>query len=468
MRWVAASLTRQFIFLLLLALIAGQTIPFAISWRERKAAVREASQSEFISRTSALSQLVEHTTPEFRREILAASATISSRFWTSPESPMDAEAWAKQGFSQLQHPLYKSPLDNQRYEMRSHAEFFEPLLHEDLTAFRWQTLHLDLWEGPAKAQFFSFADADGMAMTMQLKDGSWLNSIYYKPLKAGIWRLEYIVPTVITGLVLCLIGAVIARLIARPLRQLAAAAEALGKGEVLPILPETGPTEIRHLREAFNVMQLRLTRFVEDRTRMLAAIGHDLRTPLTTLRLRAEFIPESEARTKLIGTIDEIEKMTEATLGFAKGDTASEQTRVVDLNALVGSLCDDLAELGNDVTFEESAKTAYRCRPDGLKRAVRNLVENALRYGGKAMVHLDRNDTTIDIVIEDQGPGIPDDQLERVFAPFYRLESSRNHETGGVGLGLSIARTIIHQHGGDIILSSNKPGLRATVALPNA
>jgi signal transduction histidine kinase len=463
---MTASLTRQFIFLLLLALIAGQTIPFAISWNERKVAIREATQSEFISRTSALSQLMDHTTPEFRREILAASATIFSRFWNSPQSPMDTEAWAKDGFSQLQRPLYRISSAIQRNEFLRHDGMFEPLEHEDLTALHWQPLHSDIWEGPAKAQFFLFSDSDGMAMTMQLKDGSWLNSIYFKPLKAGIWRPEAIISTVITGLGLCLIGAFLARWISRPLRQLASSAEALGRGEVLPILPETGPRDIRQLREAFNVMQLRLMRFVEDRTRMLAAIGHDLRTPLTTLRLRAEFIPEGEERARLIDTIDEIEKMTEATLDFAKGDTTAEATRVVDLSALVGSLCDDLAELGNDVTFEEGAKTTYRCRPDGLKRAVRNLVENALRYGGKATVHLDRSESSIDIVVEDQGPGIPDEQFERVFAPFYRIESSRNAETGGVGLGLSIARTIIRQHGGDIVLSHNHPGLKAVVALP--
>jgi signal transduction histidine kinase len=466
MKWMTSSLTRQFIFLLLLALIAGQTIPFAISWNERKVAIREATQAEFISRTSALSQLMDHTTPEFRREILSASATSFSRFWTSPQSPMDTEAWAKDGFSQLQRPLYRISSASQRNEFVRHDGMFEPLGHEDLTALHWQPLHSDIWEGPAKAQFFVFADSDGMAMTMQLKDGSWLNSIYYKQLKAGIWRPEAIISTIMTGLALCLIGTFLARWISRPLRQLASSAEALGRGEVLPILPETGPREIRQLREAFNVMQLRLMRFVEDRTRMLAAIGHDLRTPLTTLRLRAEFIPEGEERARLIDTIDEIEKMTEATLDFAKGDTTAEATRVVDLSALVGSLCDDLAELGNDVTFEEGAKTTYRCRPDGLKRAVRNLVENALRYGGKATVRLDRSDSSIDIVVEDQGPGIPDEQFERVFAPFYRIESSRNAETGGVGLGLSIARTIIRQHGGDIVLSHNHPGLKAVVALP--
>ncbi len=466
MKWITASLTRQFIFLLLLALITGQAIPFAISWNERKAALREAAQSEFVTRTSALAQLAEHTKPEFRGEVLNASATTFTRFWTSTESPMDTESWAKQGFARLRQPLFRPLAPGEHGGIYSHPDGWNTLNDEDITAYRWQPLHSDLWEAPAKAQFFMFSGNDGMAMTTQLKDGIWLNAINFKPLKAGIWRPEAIISTSITGLALCLIGVFLARLIARPLKQLASSAEALGRGEVIPIMAETGPVEVRQLREAFNLMQLRLSRFIEDRTRMLAAIGHDLRTPLTTLRLRAEFVQEDEVRTRLISTIDEMEKMTEATLDFAKGEAASEDTRIIDLNALVGSLCDDLAEIGNDVSFQEGAKTSYRCRPDGLKRALRNLIENALRYGGKAMVHLKRTSSSIDIVIEDHGPGIPEDQMEKVFSPFYRLDASRSTETGGVGLGLSIARTIIHQHGGEIVLAANNPGLRATVALP--
>jgi signal transduction histidine kinase len=465
--WFTSSLTRQFMFLLLLALIAGQTIPFAISWNERKIAVREAVQSEFITRASSLSQLAQHTTPAFRREMLSASATSFTRFWISTDSPMDTEAWAKDGFAQIRRPLFKTPESTGYGAMYSHPDMSHLLDDSDLTQFRWQPLHSELWEAQEKAQFFMFADNDGMAMTTQLTDGVWLNAINFKPLKAGIWRPEAILWTTVTAVFLCLIGAVIARLIARPLKQLAKSAEALGRGEIIPILAEKGPAEVRQLSEAFNLMQQRLTRFVDDRTRMLAAIGHDLRTPLTTLRLRAEFMPDGEARTKLIRTVDEMEEMTTATLNFAKSEATSEETRVIDLNALIDSLCDDLAEIGNDVTFEESPKTAYRCRPDGLKRAIRNLIENALRYGGKAMVHLKRTHSNIEIIIEDPGPGIPEDQMEKVFSPFYRLDASRNSETGGVGLGLSIARTIIHQHGGEIILAANNPGLRATVALPN-
>jgi signal transduction histidine kinase len=468
MSWITASLTRQFIFLLLLALIAGQTVPFAISWNERKLALREAAQTEFVSRASALTLLAEHTTPSFRQEVLKASATSFTRFWISTASPMDTEAWARDGFARLRQPLFRAPSPGGHGGL-GHAVDIDHMLGDgNEGTFVWQPLKSDLWEAPAKAQVFPFGDNDGMALTTELKDGVFLNAIMFKPLKGGIWRPEALFWTTVTGLILCLIGAFLAKLIARPLKQLAAAAEAFGRGEVVALQTARGPVEIRQLREAFNLMQTRLSRFVDDRTRMLAAIGHDLRTPLTTLRLRAEFIAEDEIRTRLISTIDEMEEMTKATLDFAKGEATSEETRVIDLNALVGSLCDDLAELGHDVVFEDSPRTTYRCRPDGLKRAIRNLIENALRYGGKAMVHLARSDAGIDIVIADNGPGIPADEMEKVFAPFYRLDASRNTETGGAGLGLAIARTIVHQHGGEIRLADSNPGLRATVALPAA
>jgi signal transduction histidine kinase len=213
-------------------------------------------------------------------------------------------------------------------------------------------------------------------------------------------------------------------------------------------------------------MQARLQRFVEDRTRMLAAIGHDLRTPLTSLRLRAEFVSDPELQEKMLNTINEIQTMTEAALAFARAEATVERTRSVDLSALVESLCDDLAELSQDVTFIDSPKINYRCRADALRRAVRNLIENAVRYGERARVSLTGSAESIDIVVEDDGPGIPEGAIEQVFAPFFRIEHSRNRETGGVGLGLSIARAIARHHGGDILLANQRNGMRAIISLP--
>ncbi|MEK9662234.1 MAG: ATP-binding protein, partial [Alphaproteobacteria bacterium] len=224
--------------------------------------------------------------------------------------------------------------------------------------------------------------------------------------------------------------------------------------------------------EAFNAMQERLSRFIGDRTRLLAAISHDLRTPITSLRLRAEFIDDEETRAKVLETLDEMARMAEATLAFARDDAAAEETRPVDLAALLQSLADDLADLGHDVTCAEAPALAYRCRPVALKRALRNLIENAVRYGDRARISLAATPEGPRIAIEDDGPGIDPAALERVFEPFVRLEESRSRETGGVGLGLAIARSIVRAHGGELSLVNRSDaagkvaGLTATVALP--
>ncbi|MGH6945491.1 MAG: sensor histidine kinase, partial [Geminicoccaceae bacterium] len=225
----------------------------------------------------------------------------------------------------------------------------------------------------------------------------------------------------------------------------------------------------RQATHAFNRMHERLQRFVQDRTRMLAAISHDLRTPITSLRLRAEFVEDEEARRKILETLDEMQRMIEATLAFAREEASREDTRTVDLAALIESLCEDLADMGMEVAFAGAEKTPYACRPVSLKRAIRNLVENAVAYGKRARVSLERVGEEFRVVIEDDGPGIPEADFERVFAPFVRLEESRSLETGGIGLGMAIARSVVRSHGGDIVLM-NRPdgGLRATIRLPRA
>jgi signal transduction histidine kinase len=220
---------------------------------------------------------------------------------------------------------------------------------------------------------------------------------------------------------------------------------------------------------AFNRMQERLRRFLDDRTRMLAAVSHDLRTPITSLRLRAEFVEDDETRARILATLDEMQAMVEATLAFAREEARSEPTRIVDLAALVESTAADLADLGAAIEVAPAERLPYGCRPVALRRALRNLLENAVRYGERCHVRLEHDRSEVRIIIEDEGPGIPEDQQGRVFEPFVRLEESRSAETGGIGLGLAIARSIARAHGGDIRLQ-NLPGrgLRVSLSLPSA
>lgn len=266
------------------------------------------------------------------------------------------------------------------------------------------------------------------------------------------------------------------RLIA-PVRTLANAAEALGRDVHTAALPENGPSEIRRAAIAFNTMAMRIRHFVTDRTLMLTAIGHDLRTPITRLKLRAEFIDDEELRNKVLADLDEMEAMVSATLAFGRDSASAEPIVSLDLRALLQTIMDEAAESVPDKAddlFYESPNVPVRikARSVALKRALNNLILNALKYGGSAHVTLipttnpGEKDNVVKILIEDNGPGLPESELDRVFEPFVRIENSRNRETGGSGLGLSIARTILHGQGGNVRLE-NRPsgGLRVIVTL---
>lgn len=311
---------------------------------------------------------------------------------------------------------------------------------------------------------------NGFGLAIPVRGGLWLNSVYAKPPSTAGPPWSYYLSLGITAVLLIFVTVLFARRVGRPLRQLTASAESLGRGEEVDLLPEEGSDDIRQTAAAFNRMQLRVRRFIEDRTRMLAAISHDLRTPITSMRLRAEFLEDDESRAKIIASLDEMQAMTDSTLAFAREDATTEPTRLLDLAALIESLCLDLADLGWDVSFAETGRVPWRCRPNALRRALRNVIENAVRYGQRARVRLERraDGEGLDILIDDEGPGIPAADRERVFDSFVRLEESRNRHTGGVGLGLSIARSILRGHGGDIALEEvpSKGGLRVRLHLP--
>jgi signal transduction histidine kinase len=261
-----------------------------------------------------------------------------------------------------------------------------------------------------------------------------------------------------------------ARWLARPISAFAAAAERFGaSSEAIP-LAESGPRELRAATRTFNQMQERLRRFVSDRTLMLAAMSHDLKTPLTRIRLRAELIGDGTQQGKILADIDEMTAMIESTLAFARDDARREAPLLVDLGALVESVCENAIDTGHDIEMSSVRQAMLVvCRPVAISRAVANLVDNAVKYGGCARVSLDRFADRAVVSIEDDGPGIPEEEHEKVFAPFYRLEGSRNRDTGGVGLGLSVARNSAREHGGDLTLgASANGGLRARLELPAA
>ncbi|MFG1284220.1 ATP-binding protein [Xanthobacter autotrophicus] len=460
------SLAARFICFTLVILALSQVVAFCISWDQHGQSLRKVAKGEMLSRCAALVRVLVATPPSLQNDILRASDTSFTRYWISAATPRPPAEWRAAAWTELRRPL-------PRVHLPAHVGAGEPEPVVQLPkvppqggSTQWIPLSAELWPLPTPAQFIYLDDENGMGIAAQLPDGSWLNAAYVKPGHEWFWTARSLSFLAAAGLFFCVLAVVAAQGITRPLRRLANAAEALGRGEKIDPLPENGPDDVTAI--AFNRMQQRLTRFVDDRTRMFAALSHDLRTPLTSLRLRAEFVADDDLREKMLGTIAEIQGMAEASLAFVRAEATAETTRTVEVSALVESLCDDLAEIGWDVTFEDSPKVGCRCRPDAVRRACRNLVENAVRYGERARVRVERSGDAALIVVEDDGPGIAEELQEQVFAPFFRLESSRCRETGGHGLGLAIVRTVARRHGGDVTLANRAGGLTAVFSLPLA
>ncbi len=313
------------------------------------------------------------------------------------------------------------------------------------------------------------AEEPAFYVSVRLDDGSWLNFIaaYVETLEFWPVRRIALLSLLVVGSVGLSIWAI--QRLTSPFRVFAAAATRLGTDVKADPIEEQGPSEVQTAIRAFNEMQARLKRFVEDRTQMLAAVSHDLRTPITRLRLRADCVKDRAQGKKLLEDLREMEDMIEGVLTFAKEDADTEPTISVDLMTMLQSICDELSDRGFDVAFEAEGRCPYQCRRVAMRRCFANLIENAVKYGERARVRLAAGETEIAVTVEDRGPGIPAEHREDVFRPFYRLESSRGRDSGGSGLGLTVARTVARAHGGDVVLSAaSGGGLSATVILPRS
>jgi signal transduction histidine kinase len=304
-------------------------------------------------------------------------------------------------------------------------------------------------------------------ISFRLAEAGWLNFVGDMAPAGRFWLTP--ASAYILSILLC-VGAAAIWLVVRvtaPLTDFARAADRLGRNLRAEPLPETGPTEVAQAAHAFNAMQERLRRLVENRTLILAALSHDLRTPVTLLRLRAELMRDENEQALLLQTLDEMEQIIGSVLAFTKATLVEETPRRVDLAAMLGSICEDLADAGADIALQVPGPVPLSCRRVALKRALTNLLDNALKYGGEARVRLMHREHTVAIEIDDRGPGIPPEKREAVFMPFSRIDEARGAETGGVGLGLSIAQSVVQGHGGDIELEDGpEGGLRVRVILP--
>jgi signal transduction histidine kinase len=307
-----------------------------------------------------------------------------------------------------------------------------------------------------------------MMISLSQPDGSWLNFTVPVSKPESLWSVRFGLSMTVMLSAVLILSVLAVYYLTRPLATFAQAARRLGVDVRAPPLPETGPVEIRQAAAAFNEMQGRIRRFVEDRTQMIAAISHDLGTPIARLRLRMEFAEDEDQRKKMLADLDDMEKMVFATLSFARDEADNEPGARVDLRTLLQRICNDATDMGWKVSLDlEDEVVPFNCRPTALRRALGNLVDNAVKYGHQVDVSCSQNENDIKIVIVDDGPGIPADRQEDVFKPFQRLEQSRSRETGGTGLGLTVARTIIRAHGGKIKLYNHPTrGLCVEVTLP--
>ncbi|HEY4124509.1 MAG TPA: ATP-binding protein [Rhizomicrobium sp.] len=302
-------------------------------------------------------------------------------------------------------------------------------------------------------------------VTVPVVRGTQLVTTFYRP-PSPPWPVETFIAALAAIITTSIAAAYIARRVARPLSELSAAATVAAQGGSAPRVPEEGPEDVRHAAAAFNAMTDQVTRTLASQRQLLSAVGHDLRTPITAMRINIEFVNDAELRDRLERNLSELQELTESVLSAAKG-AGGEPKRNINLAALIESLCADLVDMGKPVTWQPRDPAPLNCRPNEMRRALRNLIENAIAYGKEATVCINDAAGGYDVIIEDQGPGIPEADRQRVFEPFVRLESSRNAETGGTGLGLTLVKAIIAGHDGTVDLENRiEGGLRVRIHLP--
>ncbi|MBO9423012.1 HAMP domain-containing protein [Labrenzia sp. R4_2] len=454
--WPFNTLLVQLTLLVIAALVAAQMISLWLFVDERSLAIRAAIGFEAAGRAANVAKLIEEAPQSSRASILGAADSPLVRFDLSNKPLVNKSDQSDGGL--IEARVRRLLGDNQSRDIRVELNEIEgqilPLPH---LSPEMAEMHMAMMRGELSAV--------EMNLSIALSDGQWLNvgtRFERPPLQ---WPFFSTVTFALTAaLILMVVFWFLLTRLAGPLKKLVSASDQLGRGEDVPQLLVSGPEEVRGLTRAFNKMQRRLTRFVSDRTKLLASLGHDLKSPLTAMRVRAEMVDEEETRTSLIACVEEMQSMVEATLTFARGLIGSEEPEVVNVGEFLESLKVDLLK---PFELEHGPNVQARVRPLAFRRALRNIIENSLRYGDCAAVKYGVQESELQITVLDNGPGIPNEELERVFEPFYRLEESRSRETGGHGLGLSIARTIVRAHGGDVSIANRAGGgLVTSISIP--
>ncbi len=475
-RFFPKSLFGQTILILLVGLVISHAAGAWIYAGAREQAVRAVGGFAAAQRVANLSRLVEEAPADWRARIVQASNDPTFRVALSEQAPelppTDAEDAAQAVEDYVRQQLPDLPGRQVRVAVIEPSGKpgtppfgapFDPRQSPGPMggAGGMMMMHGGGMMGP------NFGVWRALQVAVKLRDGQWLSFATALPQGGPSVSWQFIISMALMGLIVLVVSVWAVRRVTAPLGLLAGAADRLGRDVAAAPLAETGTAEMQRAARAFNRMQERLRRLVESRTQMLAALSHDLRTPLTLLRLRAEEVADTEERDKMLSTIGEMDDMIGSTLAFARDEVHAEPRRKVDIAALLASVVDDMADAGMPVTMQPAAAAIHECQPGALKRALTNLLDNAVKYGKRAQAAIADSGGAIAITIDDDGPGIPESELPKVFQPFYRVEDSRSRDSGGTGLGLAIALAIVQAQGGELTLA-NRPGggLRASIKLP--
>ncbi|GAM98227.1 sensor histidine kinase [alpha proteobacterium U9-1i] len=462
------TLTGRMVLVTVVAVLLAYAVAFALYANERGAAIRRATETGLVERLVFTVERVRETPPENRAAVAGGIREYGLRFQidASPaiqtHNPSGVAGRVARALS----------LELGGAEVRANARIVEePVLRrrdrdEAGPGGPPRERHGINERRRANDGRVRFRNTE-VRLSIALDDGDWLNA------RARLLGPRPLPLNVIFAALVSVIGvgigaALISRQIGQPLAKLADAARALGSGQTNVSAPVSGPEDVRRASTAFNAMAERLGRQLNRQRQMLWALSHDLRTPITALKLRMELLEDDAARERLRGPIEEMERLTEQALSLARAGASEEARTSVDLAEIVRTLCGELQDMGLDVRADAPTAVVAECRPFEIARALRNLAENAVKYAGSGSMRAGRTEAgEAFISVLDQGPGVAPDQLARLSEPFFRADSARGETTAGAGLGLAIVQAIADSHGGRLVLENRTPkGFSATLVLP--
>lgn len=460
MRWLPRSLSSRLVIVFVGGLILAQVVSLSILLHDRGEFLARASGMQSIMRVIDIAQLLDSSDSAERERIIRVLRSPQLRIGLHSNAPQ-----LKQ-LAQEPSPQESVFLSMLRHKLGRDREIWVDIRARSPEHTRAPPPKSEHGERRARTELRG-AGSPALVAYVRLVDGVWLSVDSTLEPQAMSWPLR----AVVSGLVLLLAVIGLAwfgvRWVTRPLKNFAQAAERLGENIDRAPLAETGPAEVASAARALNEMQARLSKYLSDRTRILTAMSHDLKTPITRMRLRAELLEHEVTQAKFKQDLAELESMVSGTLDYMRGVQDGEPLRDIDINALLNGLQADCQELGQVVTIDGYASSDFLGRAQSLKRCLANVIENAIKYGQTAHIRITDSAQALLIVVEDEGVGVPAAELPNLFEPFYRVEASRNRDTGGTGLGLSIARSIAVLHGGSLTAqNTDHKGLRLTLSLP--